>query len=68
MTFHETHSSLVFVKLTSLACVVGPSVTMSLIDFSFQNLVFWNLFEFSMIENYHLKINISHNLNSNPTK
>ncbi len=27
---------------TSVACAIGPSVTMS-----FQNLVFWNLFEFS---------------------
>jgi hypothetical protein len=26
---------------------VGPSVTMSSTDFSYQNLVFWNLFEFS---------------------
>jgi hypothetical protein len=39
-----------FLKLhciTSVACAVGPSVTMSSTDFSFQNLVFWNLFEFS---------------------
>jgi hypothetical protein len=28
------------------ACAVGPSVTTSSTDFSFQNLVFWNLFEF----------------------
>jgi len=26
------------------------SVTMSSTDFSFQNLVFWNLFEFSVVE------------------
>jgi hypothetical protein len=31
---------------TSVACVVGPSVIMFSTDFSFQNLVFWNLFEF----------------------
>ncbi len=33
--------------ITSVYCAVGPSVTMSSTDFSFQNLVFWNLFEFS---------------------
>jgi hypothetical protein len=68
MAFHETHLGLVSIKFTSLACVLGPSVTMSSTDFSFQNLVFWNLFEFSMTKNYHLKINISHVINSNPTK
>jgi hypothetical protein len=31
---------------TSEACAIGPSVIMSSSDFSFQNLVFWNLFEF----------------------
>jgi hypothetical protein len=36
---------------------------MSSTDFSFQNLVFWNLFEFSSAE-----INISHILNPNLTK
>ncbi len=36
--------------MTSVACAVGPSVTMFSIDFSFQNLVFWNLFEFSAAE------------------
>ncbi len=35
---------------TSVACAIGPSVTMSSTDFSSQNLVFWNLFEFSEIE------------------
>ncbi len=35
---------------TSVACAVGSSVTMSSTDFSFQNLVFWNLFEFSAAE------------------
>jgi len=29
-----------------VAFAVGPSVTASLTDFSFQNLVFWNLIEF----------------------
>jgi hypothetical protein len=33
-----------------VAFAVGPSVTMSSTDFSFQNLVFWNLFEFSVAE------------------
>jgi hypothetical protein len=37
---------------------------MSSTDFSFQNLVFWNLFEFSAARN-RLKINISHILNPN---
>jgi hypothetical protein len=36
--------------MTSVAYVIGPSVIMSSIDFPFQNLVFWNLFEFSMVE------------------
>jgi hypothetical protein len=35
---------------TRVACAVGPSVTTSLTDFSFRNLVFWNLFEFSAAE------------------
>jgi hypothetical protein len=35
---------------TSVACAVGPSVTTSSTDFSFWNLVFWNLFEFSAAE------------------
>jgi hypothetical protein len=29
---------------TSVARAVGPSVTVSSTDFSFQNLIFWNLF------------------------
>jgi hypothetical protein len=36
--------------VTSVACAIGPSVTTSATDFSFQNLVFWNLFEFSVAE------------------
>ncbi len=36
--------------ITSVACAVGPSVTMSSTIFSFQNLVFWNLFEFLAAE------------------
>ncbi len=35
-----------FLMLISMACVVGPSVITSSTDFSFKNLVFWNLFEF----------------------
>ncbi len=42
---------------TSVACAVGPSVTVFSTDFSFQNLVFWN-FEFSVAE-ITFKINIS---------
>ncbi len=34
----------------SVACAIGLSVTMYSIVFSFQNLVFWTLFEFSTIE------------------
>jgi hypothetical protein len=30
----------------NVACAIGSSVTMSSSDFSFQNLIFWNLFEF----------------------
>ncbi len=35
---------------TSVASAVGPSVTTSSTDFSFQNLVFGNLFELSVAE------------------
>jgi hypothetical protein len=35
---------------TSVARAVGPSVTTSSPDFSFQNLVFWNLFELPVAE------------------
>ncbi len=35
---------------TSVACAVGPSVTTISTDFSFQNLVFGYLFEFSAAE------------------
>ncbi len=35
---------------THVACAIGPSVITSSTDFSFQNLVFWNLFEFSAVE------------------
>jgi hypothetical protein len=35
--------------MTSVACAVGPSVTMSSTGFSFQSLVFGNLFEFAAI-------------------
>jgi len=55
------------VRYTGVACVVGPSVTTSSTDFSFQNLVFWDFFEFSAGKS-HLKINISHILNPNLTK
>ncbi len=39
-----------YVVDTSVACAIGPSVTTSSTDFSFQNLIFWNLFEFSVAE------------------
>jgi hypothetical protein len=48
---------------TSVASGIGPNITTFSTDFfSFQNLIFWNLFEFSRVEN-HFKINISHILN-----
>jgi len=50
-----------------LDLLVWPSVTRSSTEFSFQNLFFWNLFEFSSGRN-HFKINISHILNPNLTK
>jgi hypothetical protein len=34
----------------SVACAIDPSVTESSTHFSFQNLVFWNLLEFSAEE------------------
>jgi len=33
-----------------VACAVGPSVTIPETQFSFPNLVFWDLFEFSVAE------------------
>jgi 6-phosphogluconate dehydrogenase len=44
---------------TGVARAVGPSVMTSSTDFSFQNLVLKNLFEFLAAKN-HFKINISH--------
>jgi hypothetical protein len=43
----STHS---FIRATSVACAVGPSVVTCSTDFSFEHLVFWNLFEFSAEE------------------
>jgi hypothetical protein len=52
-----------------VACAVDASVTASSTDFSFQNLVLWDLFEFSVFwQKNHLKIIISHILNPNFTK
>jgi hypothetical protein len=39
-----------YIIWTSVACAVGPSVNSSSTDFSFQNLVCWNFFEFSVAE------------------
>jgi hypothetical protein len=50
-----------------VTCAIGPSVTTSSTDSSFQNLVFWNLFEFSAAE-IAKKFNISRILNPNLTK
>ncbi len=57
----------VFLKTYSVACVIGPSVTMSSTDFSFQNLVFLEFIWIFSGRN-HLKINISHTLNPNLPK
>jgi len=46
----KTFESHALLMITSVACAVGPSVTTSSTDFSFQNLVFWNLFESSAVE------------------
>ncbi len=40
------HFIIVILHHTNVACAVGPSVITSSTDISFQNLVFWNLFEF----------------------
>jgi hypothetical protein len=40
--------------MTSVACAIGPIVSTSSTDFSFQNLIFWNLFEFSALKNQYL--------------
>jgi hypothetical protein len=45
-----TNSCVAIFIYIGVACAVGPSVTMSSTNFSFQNLVFWNLFEFSVAE------------------
>jgi hypothetical protein len=45
-----THKELFDIVNTSVACAVGPSVTTSSTDFSFQILVFWYLFEFLAAE------------------
>jgi hypothetical protein len=44
---------------TSVACAISPSVTTSSTDFSFQNLVFGNLFELSAAEIAEKSISIS---------
>jgi hypothetical protein len=54
-------------KKTSVACAVGPSVTTSSTDFSFQNLVFLK-FIWIFSDRNHLKINISQILGPNLTK
>jgi hypothetical protein len=48
--FQNMHILNAHLANTSVTCAVGPSVTTSSTDFSFQNLVFRNLFEFSAAE------------------
>jgi hypothetical protein len=43
-----------------VAYAVGPSVTTSSIDFSFRNLVFWNLFEFSVKISFNIQELLHH--------
>jgi hypothetical protein len=45
-----SHAFISFTIYTSVACAIGSSVSTSSTDFSFQNLGFWNLFEFSAAE------------------
>ncbi len=47
---HVLHMCSLITFYISVACAIGPSVTTSSTDFSFQNLAFWNLFEFSAAE------------------
>ncbi len=51
-----TNSCVAILIYIGVACAVGPSVTMSSTDFSFQNLVLWNLFEFWAAEITHKSI------------
>ncbi len=46
----KTFESHALLMITTVACAVGPSVITSSTDFSFQNVVFFNLFEFSAVE------------------
>jgi hypothetical protein len=48
--FWKLHETYPIFTITNVAYAIGPSVTMSSTDFPFQNLVFWNLFEFSAAE------------------
>jgi hypothetical protein len=50
MSVKHLKSDALNIMFTSVACAIGPSVIMSSTDFSFQNLVFWNLFEISVAE------------------
>jgi hypothetical protein len=52
---------------TSVACAVGPSVTTFSTDFSFQNLVSWNL-NFQRQKSFKNSISPTNNLNPNLTK
>jgi hypothetical protein len=63
---HNIDKNCVFLSI-SVACTVSPSITTFSTDYSFQNLVFWNLFEFSVAE-VTKTVNISHILNPNLTK
>jgi hypothetical protein len=61
------YNAIVLFIVTSVACAVGPSFTMSSTDFSFKNLVFLEFIWIFSGRN-HLKTNISHIWNPNLTK
>jgi hypothetical protein len=48
--FQQPHPQLVHWWLLVHSSLVAPSVRTSSTDFSFENLVFWNLFEFSVAQ------------------
>jgi hypothetical protein len=55
------HAHLYITLTSSMACVLGRSVTMSSTDFSFQNLEFWNLFELSVKKSFNIHELLHHN-------
>jgi hypothetical protein len=50
---YKTKQTTFLHRQTNVTYAIGPSVTMFSTDFSFQNLIFWNLFEFSALVQTH---------------